>query len=98
MLGVKQRYTTPWPVKPNASSWYRRDGFRERYFDITEDMSIDTYSVSAPKTNQSIVVPLLYNPLPADLPTVQKDFLILMAAVQGNIDRYARLRRPLLIQ
>jgi hypothetical protein len=98
MLEVKQRYTTPWPVKSNASSWYRRDGFRERYFDITEDMSIDTYSVSAPKINQFIVVPLLYNPLPADLSTVQKDLLILMTAVQGNIDRHARLRRPFLIQ
>jgi hypothetical protein len=98
MLEVKQRYTTPWSVKSNTSSWYRRDGFRERYLDITEDMSIDTYSVSASKTNQSVVVPLLYNPLPADLPTVQKDLLILMAAVQGNIDRYARLRRPVLIQ
>jgi hypothetical protein len=61
-------------------------------------MSIDTYSVSAPKINQFIVVPLLYNPLPVDLSTVQKDLLILMTAVQGNIDRHARLRRPFLIQ
>lgn len=29
-----------------------------------------------------------------DLPTVEKDLLILMAANYGNIDRYPRLRRP----
>ena len=33
-------------------------------------------------------------PLPADLPTANKDLLILMAAYDGNIDRYARFRRP----
>ncbi len=37
---------------------------------------------------------LLYSPLPADLPPIDKDVLILMAAHQGNIDRYDRLRRP----
>jgi hypothetical protein len=95
MLDIKQRYSTPYPIR-SLPTRYRRDGFRRRHFDITEDMSIDTYSVSAPETDQSIVVPLLYNPLPTDLPTVQKDLLILMAAVQGNIDRYACLHRPFL--
>lgn len=37
---------------------------------------------------------LLYTPLPADLPTMNKDVLIEMAAYYGNIDRYSRLRRP----
>jgi hypothetical protein len=40
---------------------------------------------------------LLYEPLPPDLPTVKKDFLIQMAAYEGNIDRYARLARPRLV-
>ncbi|KAH8664681.1 hypothetical protein BX600DRAFT_464860 [Xylariales sp. PMI_506] len=42
-------------------------------------------------------VPLLYSPLPPDLPTTNKDALILMAAYEGNIDRYIRLRRPVMI-
>lgn len=37
---------------------------------------------------------LLYTTLPTDLPTINKDLLILMAAYYGNIERYARLRRP----
>ena len=77
----KQQYSTPWSVKTNASSWYRRDSFIRRHVDITEDMSIDTYSVSAPETDRDIVVPILYNPLPTDLPTVQKELLIHMAVM-----------------
>ncbi|KAF4834030.1 hypothetical protein CGCTS75_v003602 [Colletotrichum tropicale] len=37
---------------------------------------------------------LLYEPLPVDLPTARKDVLILMAAWEGDVDRYVRLRRP----
>ncbi|CAI7571068.1 unnamed protein product [Penicillium crustosum] len=40
---------------------------------------------------------LLCEPPPADLPTVDKELLILMAARSGNIDRYTRLRRPTMI-
>ncbi|KAK0708416.1 hypothetical protein B0H67DRAFT_340411 [Lasiosphaeris hirsuta] len=40
---------------------------------------------------------LLSESLPADLPTADKDVLILIAAFNGDIDRYARLRRPWLI-
>jgi hypothetical protein len=36
----------------------------------------------------------LYNPLPKHLPNMNKDLLIVMAAYNGDIDRYARLRRP----
>ncbi|EGX89494.1 hypothetical protein CCM_07746 [Cordyceps militaris CM01] len=39
-------------------------------------------------------IELLENPLPVDLPVVNKDVLILMAAYEGNLDRYARLQRP----
>ncbi|KAF3034810.1 hypothetical protein E8E12_005706 [Didymella heteroderae] len=94
MLEIKQHYSAPDAVKSNVTSRYRCEGFTKRHFNITEDMSIDTYNVSAPETDQSVVAPLLYNPLPLDLPTVQKDVLILMAALRGDIDRYARLRRP----
>ncbi|KAJ4378726.1 hypothetical protein N0V86_005597 [Didymella sp. IMI 355093] len=93
MLEIKQRYSMPHHVNSNVP-WYRRRGFSNRRFDITEDMSIDTYHSDAHKIDQAVVIPLLYNPLPADLPTVQKDLLILTAAVHGDIDRYARLRRP----
>ncbi|KAI4591787.1 hypothetical protein KJ359_012591 [Pestalotiopsis sp. 9143b] len=40
---------------------------------------------------------LLHSPLPPDLPPINKDVLILMAAYEGNLDRYVRLRRPHLI-
>lgn len=43
-------------------------------------------------------LPLLYNPLPKDLPTLHKDLLILTAAFCGDIDRYVRLRRPTVIR
>jgi hypothetical protein len=67
-------------------------------FDITEDWSLGAEG-SHPGTRPvpDDVVSLLWNPLPLDLPTVDKDLLILMAAYSGNIDRYARLRRPQLI-
>jgi hypothetical protein len=103
MLEIKQRYETPPEVMSKRKrnkllSWSPRswgyEGFRERHFDITEDMSIDTYNGVVPPTDQNVVIPLLYSPLPADLPTVQKDLLILWAALHGDIDRYARLRRP----
>jgi hypothetical protein len=65
-------------------------------FDLTEDMNVDehesdglTKRTLASRSNLS----LLYEPLPADLPTVQKDVLIQMAAYFGNVDRYVRLRR-----
>ena len=68
-------------------------------FDITEDGGIDDHDTAAqhnpPLAEQD--VPLLYSPLPLDLPTMNKDVLILMAAYEGNVDRYVRLRRPEMI-
>ncbi|RSL88922.1 hypothetical protein CEP51_001473 [Fusarium floridanum] len=68
-------------------------------FDITEDWNLGAEG-SHPGTRPipDDVVSLLWNPLPFDLPTVDKDLLILMAAYSGNVDRYARLRRPTMIQ
>lgn len=39
-------------------------------------------------------IALLYSPLPRDLPTMNKNLLIKMAAYNGDIDRYARLVNP----
>ena len=49
-----------------------------------------------PVSRDSADVTLLYSPLPSDLPAfiINKDELILMAAYEGNVDRYVRLRRP----
>ncbi|KAF5878881.1 uncharacterized protein Bfra_001052 [Botrytis fragariae] len=72
---------------------------RSHYFNITEDHCISETSSgqthSLPLAPEH--VPLLYNPLPLHLPTTNKDALILHAACEGNIDRYARLRRPVMI-
>ena len=40
----------------------------------------------------------LLQELPPDLPACDKDLLILSAAFDGNIDRYARLRRPIFVE
>jgi hypothetical protein len=45
-----------------------------------------------------IVKRLLYELLPEDLPTCDKDWLIRMAAYTGNVDRYSRLRRPWFVE
>lgn len=68
-------------------------GFIERVFNITEDMNIDE---TRSEDNRSFddITPYLYSPLPRHLPNIDKDLLILSAAFHGDIDRYARLRRP----
>lgn len=81
-----------------------------RYFDIEEDGGLGAYSgaeaatqYSGTKTRRQTLTEeqaaLLYLPLPADLPPMaSKDVLIHMAAYEGNVDRYARLRRPFMIK
>ncbi|KAK2800702.1 hypothetical protein FQN50_008012 [Emmonsiellopsis sp. PD_5] len=76
------------------TSWF---SFSHRnYFDITEDQRVDEYT--SDESIKEDVTPLLYTPLPHDLPTMHKDLLILMAAFYGDVDRYARLRRPMMVQ
>ncbi|KAH8764801.1 hypothetical protein F5883DRAFT_715443 [Diaporthe sp. PMI_573] len=71
------------------------------YFNITEDWNVDEYTSASRNSQDSDkllseeMAELLWNPLPVDLPWGNKDLLILMAAYYGNVDRYARLRRPL---
>lgn len=68
-------------------------------FDITEDWWLDAEGIlPGARAVDPKAVQLLCEPLSADLTTVDKDLLILMAAWSGNIDRYAnRLRRPTMI-
>lgn len=63
---------------------------------ITEDMHIDEFESDLYKRRLATrpELRLLHEPLPADLPTMEKDTLIAMAAHLGDIDRYVRLRRP----
>jgi len=64
--------------------------------DITEDGGVARPEIARPLRPDEIK--LLQMPLPADLPTTNKDLLILMAAYEGNVDRYARLRRPFMLE
>ncbi|CAK7223410.1 hypothetical protein SBRCBS47491_005199 [Sporothrix bragantina] len=66
------------------------------YFDITEDWSLDgvTTPSSQNQSEDKAMLELLWSPLPHDLPAGNKDLLILMAAYNGDVDRYARLHRP----
>ncbi|KAL4971452.1 hypothetical protein BDW66DRAFT_163694 [Aspergillus desertorum] len=71
------------------------------YSDITEDWNVDTQDTQVSleeEVTHDPVTPLLYSPLPVDLPTAHKDLLILVAAFNGDIDRYVRLRRPVFIE
>ncbi|KAM7214716.1 hypothetical protein V8F06_009881 [Rhypophila decipiens] len=71
--------------------------FKPGYSNITEDGNIDTYDgyLEPGPLRPDLISSLLYSPLPTDLPPGNKDVLILMAAYNGDIDRYARLRRPI---
>lgn len=62
-----------------------------------EDWGIDDHDCDAPSALVDFF-PLLYSPLPVDLPPINKDNLILVAAYTGDIDRYVRLRRPRIIE
>jgi hypothetical protein len=70
------------------------------YFNITEDRCVgeDPEGNYPPPYIKEDIAKLLYNALPVDLPTVNKDLLILMAAYNGDVDRYTRLRRPVMIE
>ncbi|KAK8006028.1 hypothetical protein PG991_012325 [Apiospora marii] len=65
---------------------------------IEEDHRIHDTMYDHPELNRTLhpeEVRLLYEPLLLDLPTMKKGLLIEMAAYDGNVDRYARLRHPL---
>lgn len=65
------------------------------YFNITEDWLVAEHDHGHTADRLTYKeASLLYTPLPADLPNDRKDILILLAAYNGDIDRYARLARP----
>ncbi|GIK07218.1 hypothetical protein Aspvir_002875 [Aspergillus viridinutans] len=90
-------FPKPAPTTGGDEDWSIFDilNIRDRgIFDITEDDRIDKFTSEPLPPQKDDVSHLLYTPLPADLPTMNKDLLILMATYYGNIERYARLRRP----
>ncbi|KAK4503316.1 hypothetical protein PRZ48_006744 [Zasmidium cellare] len=67
-------------------------------FNIAEDMNVGFIGEEQNENPpHNLALQLLHEPLPKDLPTVDKDLLIVMAAYYGDIDRYVRLRRPSMI-
>lgn len=64
------------------------------HFNITEDFCIDDHDYKASQKTPDDYFPLLYSPLPTDLPLVNKDKLFYVAAYTGDIDRFVRLKRP----
>ncbi|KAK6225256.1 hypothetical protein QIS74_01303 [Colletotrichum tabaci] len=71
------------------------------YFDITEDIGPSRMHAGHRNMDHEVLPQqfeyLLWSPLPRDLPTTRKDALIVMAAYEGNLDRYLRLRRPSMV-
>lgn len=105
MLDIKQQFTdaTSDFMELSNGRFFPADfstdfqGYEDKKFNITEDMHIDEFEsdgVSKRLLASRANLRWLYEPLPQDLPTVQKDILIAMAAYYGDIDRYSRLRRP----
>ncbi|TQV90601.1 hypothetical protein IF1G_10753 [Cordyceps javanica] len=79
-------------------SMFPEPGFEEAMFNITEDMNIDEFATPEPDGSADVTMAeYLAKPLPLDLPAGNKDILILAAAYSGDVDRYARLRRPKMI-
>ncbi|KAK5174647.1 uncharacterized protein LTR77_001729 [Saxophila tyrrhenica] len=88
MLNIKQKLPSEDDV---ADPLFGSLEYQETMFDLCEDHHFDERNSEAPSKSVSASRPelrLLHEPLPADLPTVQKDLLILMAAYHGNVDRY----------
>lgn len=68
--------------------------FSRLFFNITEDLIVDSEATARTEQTEDALVDLLYQPLPNDLPVGNKDLLIYAEAYNGDIDRYSRLRRP----
>lgn len=88
-LSARSKYYGPREVKSDSRSWDRfyTDPY---YFNITGDWGIYDHDCKGPKAPEDYL-PLVYSPLPADFPLINKDKLIHVAAYNGDIDRYARL-------
>ncbi|KAK3381860.1 hypothetical protein B0H63DRAFT_451151 [Podospora didyma] len=110
MLDIKQHFSIP---HARWYGYGSSNGFEPQRYGLGEDMNItepeiniyglDEYIFPAPKPKPTppwaaSMASLLANPLPQDLPMGDKDILIPMAAYYGDIDRYVRLRRPVIIR
>ncbi|KAJ0335072.1 hypothetical protein COL922a_009809 [Colletotrichum nupharicola] len=81
------------PIPKKKFNVTRTDG---HYFNIQEDKHAGPSSWPTPEcsTLKARFTEVTYMPLPRDLPALNKDILILLAAWNGNVERYSRLRRP----
>lgn len=89
----KQAFRNPPAADDDWGIMTGETGFEEMIYNITEDQGVEQ-SVPDDQPEGELMLDLLTAPLPADLPSGNKDLLILTAAYYGNIDRYTRLRRP----
>ncbi|EFQ25874.1 hypothetical protein CGRA01v4_14279 [Colletotrichum graminicola] len=91
-----QRHASAEEIEATSEEEFSLRHWPEHYFDIQEDSNAGSYKWPFPgcAVLRGRDIDLLHQPLPRDLPPVNKDILILMAAWDGNIDRYARLRCP----
>ncbi|KAF9870334.1 hypothetical protein CkaCkLH20_12181 [Colletotrichum karsti] len=94
-----QPHTTAEEIEAASEKEFALRCWPDHYFDIQEDANAGPYKWPLPGCAdlQDGDIDLLHKPLPRDLPPLNKDILVLMAAWDGNIDRYARLRRPVTI-
>ncbi|KAK2038861.1 hypothetical protein LZ31DRAFT_559243 [Colletotrichum somersetense] len=93
------RHASPEEIEAASEDDFALKSWPDHYFDIQEDANAGIRKWPWPGCSslQAGDIDLLHQPLPRDLPPVNKDILILMAAWDGNIDRYARLRRPVTV-
>ncbi|KAJ5359960.1 hypothetical protein N7517_009151 [Penicillium concentricum] len=94
-LDIRFAFDKGWlPSSHHGLHWAMNDD----YCDICEDRRVDKLDTDPDTTPFAIkdeeILLMLYMPLPADLPTLNKDLLILTAALYDDVDRYARPRRP----
>ncbi|KAK3196798.1 hypothetical protein K4F52_000142 [Lecanicillium sp. MT-2017a] len=74
--------------------WTREGQSDYEWTKIEDEQNFETQRQKRVTSERSLMLALLANPLPADLPTLNKALLIFMAVYHGNIERYSRLRRP----
>ncbi|KFA53907.1 hypothetical protein S40293_10040 [Stachybotrys chartarum IBT 40293] len=93
----KQAFLTPADPDDWMEMLIDGPGFTEMRYNITEDQGVQESALKPwEKTYSSadLMLDLFTSPLPTHLPAGNKDMLVRTAAFYGDIDRYARLRRP----
>ena len=106
MLEIRQAFGVPDVPQEEYSDGedvyglFESPGFDDKMFNITEDMNVDEYDsdIAAARRSNYDFARLMYEPLPLELPLVDKELLIVMVVYYGDIDRYARPRRPKMVK